>query len=774
MKGAFLSCVALTAIAASAAVEPFGAFRFHPPKWGKGAPQWPATNIVIAAADWTEYDRLVLDVTGAGFGGDSLRCFLAAPTGRVQTTDKPFACVPRPAQTCRWTIRLSQLPKSVRSHVGRIHFFATRPFDLDARILRTMLLKPGEEAPPLTDDPELPALRAMVHEREFVAEVRRRERCRAAKATFAEACRAAGQRTDDFLVGSESSAVKVRPRQPVAVPPATNLSMRLARGEHENLQIIVVPAWKGLKQVRVAASPLRRRLPGGSGEGQVFPQENICVVPVGYVRTANPPPYSLLSADGRDVKPDCGWWPDPILDFLPAVDVAEDDAQSFLMRVHAPEGLTPGIYEGQVSVSAIGADTVSFPLSVRVNGFTLPRTPSLPVAVTFSPCSRCLHIELSPAEITALRESPDYPVNAWKRHRTEWCDFLADYGITFGSLYSYAPHSVPQFDMLKRLRAQGRLGVFNLGYWDFPHELTDAAKAAWRKKTLSRLKRAYEAAKEEGLLGQAYIYGADEVERKYFPCLRWAVEEMKRELPGVPIATTAYDDDFGVGTPLGCIDWFTPQPDKFNLEKAMAARREGRRVCWYFACNKNDPYANVFVEYPLLPFRLFMGAQTAKYRPDGFLYYQSSIWNATNCITSGPFTDWNPRSFGNFHGDGSLTCTGPDGIPLATLRLECLRDGLEDFAYVKLLESRLAAHGRDDAWSRAARAVLPVPAGVIRDLTHYTQDVSVLESWRDGLADALESWYSVGTIANDGGTVVPKETPVGVEASVVQDVPGYN
>ena len=32
-------------------------------------------------------------------------------------------------------------------------------------------------------------------------------------------------------------------------------------------------------------------------------------------------------------------------------------------------------------------------------------------------------------------------------------------------------------------------------------------------------------------------------------------------------------------------------------------------------------------------------------------------------------------------------CVGPDGIPLSTLRLENFRDGLEDYAYVKLNEN---------------------------------------------------------------------------------------
>lgn len=72
---------------------------------------------------------------------------------------------------------------------------------------------------------------------------------------------------------------------------------------------------------------------------------------------------------------------------------------------------------------------------------------------------------------------------------------------------------------------------------------------------------------------------------------------------------------------------------------------------------------------------------TAKYRPDGFLYYEISIRNSQEPITSGPFTDWDLLSWTSYNGDGVWTCVGPVGMPLATVRLENFRDGLEDYAY---------------------------------------------------------------------------------------------
>ena len=71
-------------------------------------------------------------------------------------------------------------------------------------------------------------------------------------------------------------------------------------------------------------------------------------------------------------------------------------------------------------------------------------------------------------------------------------------------------------------------------------------------------------------------------------------------------------------------------------------------------------------------------------------------------------------------------CVGPDGIPLSTLRLENFRDGLEDYAYVKLLEAR--------------GEKVEVPEAVVKSVTEYTFDAETLRVWRDALADRIEAF----------------------------------
>ncbi|MEN6302357.1 MAG: DUF4091 domain-containing protein, partial [Armatimonadia bacterium] len=270
-----------------------------------------------------------------------------------------------------------------------------------------------------------------------------------------------------------------------------------------------------------------------------------------------------------------------------------------------------------------------------------------------------------------------------------------------------------------------------------------AEKEVWREKTLARIKAAYEQTKALGLLDHAYIYGCDENPAELFPGVQRAAEVFKQECPGVTVMTTTYDHSFGTNSVIKSMDAFCPLTPKYDRALADQVRAKGQQVWWYICCGPHHPFANMFVEYPAIEGRVLMGAQTAKYRPDGFLYYQTSIWNSQKPITGGPFTDWDPRSWTTYHGDGSWLCAGPDGTPLPTIRLENFRDGLEDYAYARLLEKAIASveagPAADAKWLERARAALSVPSSLCRSMTEYTSDPSDVYRWRREMAEALKT-----------------------------------
>ncbi len=703
-------------------------FRITQP-WNGALPQWPSVNLKPAVKDWTPYDRLVVDVFNTSIGGDVLNAYLSQPDGRLQNGLLARGLPLSDFGYSRWVINLRRWPKETNpKNIGRVHFFFTTPSSADVHLSGFYLLKPGEVPPPVSAE----FMEKKIRPAEIRAEKLRKERRRATLERFVGRCRAAGQDGRFAWVGRATSMEKVRPRDNFDVAGAKDFSLKLARGEYESLQVLVMPNGGDLSDVTVETQV----------EG-IDPKAFKTSV-IGYVKTVNPPPYRggvnvATNLPGGYHRTTCslptGWWPDPILDYLDKTDVKGDDLQGFWVRLKCPDGQRAGTYRGCLKVKGFRGEKkeafcLSFPFSVRVYDFAVPKKSPLPLAITFAPGP---HLQFATSEDLALAKSLtkdlQSPVNAWKKHKQAWGDFLADHYITMDSLYHGGEKSI-HWDVLLRLKEQGRLGLFNLGYWTYPTSMEPKVLENWKEYARTKFGGAYRKAKELGLLDHAYLYGCDEISPKYFDNIAYALAELKKMYPEVPRFTTAYDHEFGTGaSKLGLMDWFTPTTVKYaeNYAKVAPSRAAGHQVWWYIACGPHAPYANMFVEYSAIEARQLMGAQTVKWRPEGFLYYQISIWNSLRPISgTSAFTDWEPRSWTRYHGDGSWFCCGPDGTPCETIRMENFRDGLEDLAYAQEYERRTGK-------------TCEVPVEVCRDINQFSEDPQVYYAWRDRIAEAIEA-----------------------------------
>ena len=708
------------------------AYRFHVTKsWTGELPRWPSVDLPTAVRDWTGYDRLVLDVFNDSDGGDVLCCYLSECGKRLQDGLCPRRGLPLgDCSFRRWTISLKNWPKTVNpSNIGRIHLFFTAPSCADVHVSGFYLLKPGEQPPALSRE----FVESKMKPAAAKAEVGRAERRRRHVEQFVSRCRSAGQKGDVAWIGKATSMEKVRPRDEFDVKAADSFELRLAHGEFESLQVLVMPVSEDLKDVTVETV-------GMSMDGREIPASAFKVSPVGYICTVNPPPYRIAENVVTNLpggyfrktkRASVGWWPDPILDWLDRADVRKGDLQSFWVRLKCPMDQTPGTYRGRLRVKGLrgGSEwSEDFPFSVRVYSFSVPRKSPLPLALTFSPEPSLQFADEEQLELARrLKNDPESPVNAWKRHEAEWGEFLADYYVTMDSLY-HKGKSI-RWDVLLRLKREGRLGLFNLGYWSYPRDMSDAVLEEWMKNIRLKYDPVVDKARSLGLLQNAYIYGCDEASTNFFANIRWSLERLKEMYPDIRLFTTAYDKSFGADAALAKMDWFCPTTVVYSKNPAgiAAARERGHKVWWYIACNPHSPYANLFVEYQAIEARQLMGAQAVRWRPDGFLYYQLSIWNSLRPIAGkDTFTDWEPRSWTQYHGDGSWFCCGPDGVPCATIRMENFRDGLEDFAYAQEYE-------------RVTGRKCDVPVSVCREIDQFSDSPEAYSSWRNAMAEAIEA-----------------------------------
>ncbi|OQA81900.1 MAG: hypothetical protein BWY31_03567 [Lentisphaerae bacterium ADurb.Bin242] len=105
-----------------------------------------------------------------------------------------------------------------------------------------------------------------------------------------------------------------------------------------------------------------------------------------------------------------------------------------------------------------------------------------------------------------------------------------------------------------------------------------------------------------------------------------------------------------------------------------------------------------------------------------------------------------------------LLYPGKDGTPLSSIRLENIRDGIEDYEVLALLEETLREQkmrkaGTDPGLIAEAEALLAVPEAVTSSWTEYTIDPEVIRKCRiraDRVIEALLSESRRGGISGSG------------------------
>ncbi len=122
-------------------------------------------------------------------------------------------------------------------------------------------------------------------------------------------------------------------------------------------------------------------------------------------------------------------------------------------------------------------------------------------------------------------------------------------------------------------------------------------------------------------------------------------------------------------------------------ERMKKEQEEGDEVWWYVTRVPNDPEATVLINCNPVGSREIFWLQSL-YDIDGFLYYLSNDWafreNNYGVDPKFEIVNGTVKSYGN----GVLVyCGKPFGIngPVGSLRLEVVRDGIEDFEYLTML-----------------------------------------------------------------------------------------
>lgn len=511
---------------------------------------------------------------------------------------------------------------------------------------------------------------------------------------------------------------------------ADRIELTAARDEAESFQIVVVAGEEPLDAVAVQAPPL-----SGPG-GEISLTWRI----VDYLETADPG-YAAEYV---------GWWPDPLLP-AGAFEVAAGERQPLWFTVEVPPDAEPGDYSTEVTIRH-GEREVSVPVTLRVRSFTLPRPGTLatafglyasalsrwwwgtepyrdnmPVEVFRNWCEFMGRYRLTPKNIAreyiSVQGGEEYSVDLSALQET-----VAPLADRYFAPYSFCLHRLPSGPSMAK-SAQG----------------TDPAVAAAVTRAFA------DEWERQGLPREVYIYGYDEPKLDQYPALIANYTAIKEAVPDYPIMQTIGDPE--PEELVGLVDIWCPLSPRVLGDFYQQRREAGDTLWMYTCCSPKPPHANFFVDEPAIDHRILFW-QVRQAGATGFLYWAVCYWHGLPMpSTDEPhFPDVPLRferlgTYNNFkdNGDGVLIWPGHDYQPLASIRLECIRDGIEDYEYLTLLsglieraEALPEAQRPDETLLAQARELASVPPAISEDMTHFTKDPRVLLERREAVGDMIE------------------------------------
>jgi len=495
---------------------------------------------------------------------------------------------------------------------------------------------------------------------------------------------------------------------------SSNIELTSAKNEYEGFQIILLGnPDRDIDDIQIKLNSLL------SKDGKQIPADQI---EWGYVKTirSDRPGYDtdfvgeipdvIMEGQTKRVKVKAGW------------------LTPVYVRIKVNGSVPAGIYKGCVNVSSKGQSR-NINVSLKIYDFKLPVTTSLKIAFSF--------FEGSYRKWYGHKGLSD-------QQKMYIYDFLLKYRITPNNIYSNKIY--PELRFMKKLKAKGA-NFCTLGYLIKAKKVSEQALddiiVTYRKR-INEINKA-------GFGDITYLYAFDElgINSKNLAAANQIMTRFKKEFPKIKTIQTSFPKQnilkyFDVWVPLFC--HFAS-----GLKEVRYLEKQGKEFWWYSADIPLKPYPNFFLDYPVFDNRIIM-TLSYMYNVKGVLYWCINREWSTNFDIKGqwPGKRWKPyiincftkkRQFKN--GMGNYVYPGRDGRILPSLRLENLRDGIEDYEYLMILKKRVAvtkARQGNTALVKQAEKLLKVPANVAVAVDSYSANPENLLKYRNNVASMIEKF----------------------------------
>ena len=492
-------------------------------------------------------------------------------------------------------------------------------------------------------------------------------------------------------VQAQVSATLVDPLEKVfpetVIPIESFREIDVAKGEVASAQLILRSV-QDRDQVKVTV------------EVENLPGAVISYGPIGYVRAERP--YTDTAIDR--ITSITGFYPDPIMDNQP-VDLLAGQAQTFFIGITIPLDAKAGTYTVTITVSTDN-EIIRKSFIIHIHNVTLEKQ-RLWIANWYT---------LEPKRLTHLNNGEEvvlYSDLYWKLVKI-LAEKMADYGQNTAmisplelAIYKKEGDRIAfdfsRFDRVVEIfRKAGVLGRIEGGHigqrtgnWTSPFIVyvpdleSDSTlflhlpiQDPRAQNFYSRFFKALVAhLKEKEWMSDYYQYLTDEPieenKQSYIEIARY----IKSIAPDIKIGEACHTKDLA-----DIIDLWVPQVDFLNKDfDFYEERKKAGDEVWFYTClAPKGNYANRFIDLPLIKTRI-MHWINYKYQIDGYLHWGFNWWNDNPFVDT---TDTND-AVGNFLPPGDAWIVYPGYRKLySSIRLEAMRDGINDNTLLRMLEAK--------------------------------------------------------------------------------------
>lgn len=488
-----------------------------------------------------------------------------------------------------------------------------------------------------------------------------------------------------------------------------------AKGETESEQILLMNPSKNEVTVTISFTDLT-----GDITGNEKPYLSPRIYETAYV-PVNKPTWVSFHKKGN--------YPDPLIPDSYQFTINPECSKAVYYTLTTNENTTPGIYTGEVNIQATygeKTETINIPVKAKVFDVILPATSFLKTLFIFRPET---YAGKYYGENWTKERTEKLPLEALEFRITSQVDLPLEEVFIQNSDGGYEANW-KEFDREVEYWMGKGINTFCLSLFDYGRKIPDdPEKRKYYEITMELTDRHLV---EKNWTESFYIYSFDEPLSKDLPGIRDLCRWIHKYGPNLNIIFTMGFTSQGPQWLEDDIDIWVPHIHQYEEDFYPEQQAKGNQV-WIYTCMQTFMMRypdNWKIDWHGTSHRA-LGWWLFKYKIDGYLYWGLDTWKVN------PWLD--ARTFPMTNGDGSMFYPALDGKGpyYPSIRLFIMKDGIEDYDLLKLLETKVETTALPIDMEEKALDILSCKA-VIKSMDRFSTDDEIYREIHREILEILE------------------------------------